>query len=310
MSYLAIAVVACVIAPLSSGCAQRAAAADAARDPGVSVGTGTGGSYCEPTSANRDAWVEDVAPPGASHRARIRAVLGLDALTAPLLHDTVPDEKAQRLATLERIEEARLAIARISAELDCEGERADQVGNYLQEKSQSWVQGFTVASLVAGAATGIASAFLMAADTSKGSQLAVGVSGASVAGALGIGALVVHPRLPFSHPRNLLADVWNGPRVSTLYPPVVWAYLSRPEFSNRGDQPIRAKIATRWRSFAGLEADDVKLLFGSGGPYDEKALHVRASMLNQVKAEVELLNQELADAVTPDPAAPPAPSAR
>ena len=151
---------------------------------------------------------------------------------------------------------------------------------------------------MAGAATGIATSILMAQDASKGSQLGVGVGGASVAGALGLGALVVHPRLVFSHPRNLLADVWNGPKVSTLYPPVVWAYLSRPEFSNRGDQPIRAKIAARWRSFADLEADDVALLFGSGGDYDEKALHVRASMLNQVKAEVELLNQELADAVS------------
>ncbi len=302
VSYLAVALVGGGCAGAEAG---QPAAADAARDPSVSFSTSTGGSYCEPTSANRDAWVEDVAAPGASHRARIRAVLGLDALTGPL-----GDEKAQRLATLERVEEARLAIARISAELDCEGERADQVGDYLQEKSQSWVQGFTVASLVAGAATGIASSFLMAADTSKGSQLVVGVSGASVAGALGIGALVVHPRLPFSHARNLLADVWNGPKVSALYPPVVWAYLSRPEFSNRGDQPIRAKIAARWRSFAELETDDVKLLFGSGGQYDEQVLHVRASMLNQVKAEVELLNQELADAVTPDPAASPAPSAR
>ncbi len=255
----------------------------------------TSGSYCEPTSASREAWAEDVAPPGASHRARIRAVLGLEALTAPLHDEKGADEKAQRLATLERVEEARLAIARIAAELDCEGERADQVGNYLQEKSQSWVQGFTVASLVTGAATGIASSILMAADTSKGSQLAVGVSGASVAGALGFGALAVHPRLPFSHRRNLLADVWNGPRASAAYPPVVWAYLSRPEFSNRGDQPIRAKIAARWKSFADLETDDVKLFFGPGGDYDERQLHVRASMLNQVKAEVELLNQELAD---------------
>ena len=288
----------------SSGGSSAGSSAAIARMPSSrSPGTGESGSYCEPTSARREAWTEDVAPAGASHRARIRAALGLEALTAPL-----GDEKAQRLATLERVEEARLAIARISAELDCEGERADQVGTYLQEKSSSWVQGFTVASLVAGAATGVASSILMAADASRGSQLAVGVSGASVAGALGIGALAVHPRLPFAHARNLLADVWNGPRVSTVYPPVVWAYLSRPEFSNLGDQPIRAKIAARWRSFAELEADDVKLLFGTGGAYDEKALHVRASMLNQVKAEVELLNQELADAVTPE--APPPGSVR
>ena len=176
-------------------CACGGAAKTGADGTSAATTMTTGGSYCEPTSAGREAWAEDVAPPGASHRARIRAALGLDALTAPLV-----DDKAQRLATLERVEEARLAIARISAELDCEGERADQVGNYLQEKSQSWVQGFTVASLVTGAATGIASSILMAADASKGSQLAVGVSGASVAGALGFAALAVHPRLAFLPP--------------------------------------------------------------------------------------------------------------
>ncbi len=167
-------------------------------------------------------------------------MLGLATLTAAL-----PDDATRRLAALERIEAARLSIDRISAELDCEGERASQVGSYLQEDSSSSVQGFTVAAIVTSAATGVASAILMSANASKGSQLAVGVAGAGTSGAFGIGALVVHPRLAFSHPRNLLADVWSGPKTSALYPPIVWAYLSRPEFSNRGDAPIRARIAAR-----------------------------------------------------------------
>ena len=221
-------------------------------------------------------------------------MLGLEALTASL-----PDDTARRLARLERVEAARLSIDRIAAELDCEGERASQIGSYLQEKSSSWVQGFTVAALVTSAATGVASAILASQDASKASQLTVGVVGAGTSGAFGVGALIVHPRLPLHHPRNLLADVWSGPRTSALYPPIVWAYLSRPEFSNRGDEPIRAKIAARWNSYAELDHDDVALLFGGGGKYDEKELRVRASMLNQLKAEVELLSQELSDALTP-----------
>jgi hypothetical protein len=100
----------------------------------------------------------------------------------------------------------------------------------------------------------------------------------------------------FLHERNLLADVWVGPAASTLYPPFVWAYLSLPEFSNDGQHAIRERIVQRWRAFEGL-ADDptlAPLIFGSGGRYDADTLRLRAAMLAEVAAEVDLASQDVA----------------
>jgi hypothetical protein len=106
----------------------------------------------------------------------------------------------------------------------------------------------------------------------------------------------VHPKIEFTHPRNLLTDVWKGPVVSSSYPPPVWAYLTRREFSNDGQESIRTRIIARWRTFETLKVDSSAeaLLFGDGGKYDTAALASRSAMLGQVRAEVDLENQELA----------------
>ena len=118
-----------------------------------------------------------------------------------------------------------------------------------------------------------------------------------VTAGLGVASLEVHPHIRVDHPRNPLADVWFGPKESTLYPPVVWGYLMEPEFSNDQREPIRKRIVERWVQFQGVRKDDPKLvalLFGAGGTYDEETLRMRASMIDQVKAEVDLMNQDIA----------------
>jgi hypothetical protein len=90
--------------------------------------------------------------------------------------------------------------------------------------------------------------------------------------------------------------VWRGPPSTSLYPPFLWGYLTHDEFSNDGRRSIREKIVERWRHFEGLDEDETlaALLFGDGGEYDVDALRTRAAMLDEVKAEVELANQDVA----------------
>ena len=83
-------------------------------------------------------------------------------------------------------------------------------------------------------------------------------------------------------------------QASDNYPPLVWSYLTRREFSNNQREPIREKIKARWRRFE--QVDDptaAALLFGKGGSYDADALRTRAAMLDEVRAEVELCHQDL-----------------
>jgi hypothetical protein len=220
------------------------------------------------------------------------ALLGVRALLVEGTHD-----EGTRIELLARIEEARLTIAGTRAELDCAGERAKQAADYLASAQDSAVHTLTVASIAAAAATSIVSVFLSTRQTSTWMQNGFAIGGGSVTAGLGVASLDVHLHIRVDHPRNPLADVWFGPKESTLYPPMVWGYFTDPEFSNDQQESIRARIVQRWVQFQGVRKEDPKLvalLFGAGGTYDEETLRMRGSMIDQVKAEVDLMNQDIA----------------
>src|SRR5262249_37843343 len=108
--------------------------------------------------------------------------------------------------------------------------------------------------------------------------------------------LFVGAKTEYHHERNLLADVWNGPESSTLYPEFLWAFLTRPGFSNGEEESIRDHIVATWRAYhtAANEPALARLLFGEGGRYDADALDLRATLLEQVKAHVGLASQDIA----------------
>ncbi len=252
--------------------------------------------YCAPPVVDDAPLDEEPAPPAAAKRdERMAALLGLRGV---LLERRASHEASveSRLRVLERIERARLTIAATSAELDCEGERAQQAADYLAHKATSGTQALTVGSIAAAAATAIASVFLSTSNAKASTQDVVGISGGVVTAGLGLGSLYVHPRIDFPHPRNLLSDLWSGPPRSTTYPPLVWAYFTRAQFSNEEKQAIREKIVARWRRFQDLANDpaETALLFGAGGAYDAETLKTRAAMLDEVKAEVDLASQDIA----------------
>jgi hypothetical protein len=253
------------------------------------------GGYCAPPSEASFAFAADAPPPvGASRAERTAALLGLrDALAQRDERD--PGDRP-RIVALERIELARLAIGATAAELRCESARAKQGADAVASAQSGDVQALTIASIGASAVTGIAGVFLSTHQASAWSQETVAVAGGGVTAGLALASLVVHPLVAFAHERNLLVDVWRGPAVSRTYPPLVWAYLSMPEFSNAGRRAIREGIAERWIRSEGLGADPalVALLLGQGGRYDADALRTRAAMLDQIADEVDLANQDVA----------------
>lgn len=264
---------------------------------GCAAHTIPGGGYCAPPVQPAWALAEDpVSPEETSRIDRLAAVLGLRAVLRERRSSPAGLSPEARLRAVERIEATRATIAAASAELDCESERADQAADYLTRSASRAVQRLTIASVLVAAGTSIAGVLLSTNDAKAGVQDAVAISGGALTAGLGIASLYVHPTIEFMHPHNVLEDVWRGPAVSTVYPPPVWAYLTRPEFSNDQKQSIRERIIARWRTFETVENDPsiVALLFGAGGTYDAGTLRARAAMLDQVKAEVNLENQDLA----------------
>jgi hypothetical protein len=203
----------------------------------------------------------------------------------------------QRQLIASRVALVGSAVASLAAELDCEGERADQVAGYLKSQDDRRTQRLNVLSITVGAASG----FGTTAINKQGGQYALGIGGGLLAAGLGLLTLSQGGHTAeFGHPRNLLADVWAEKPTSEVFPPSVWYLLSEPAFSNSGQTSIAHNTRQRWQHYGQLAKPDSKkgkelasLLFGPGGQYTADQLTVRANMLNELQAAVRLLNQEL-----------------
>jgi hypothetical protein len=210
---------------------------------------------------------------------------------------------------------ASTEVASLAAELDCESERSKQLANYLDQISDTRIQRFTILSVVTGAATGIGTSV----SKNYGSQVTIGIGGSIISGIFG-GLAVFSSKhtIEFKHNRNLLSDIWYNPKISSTYPPFIWSVLNSKEFNTGGSTSTINSLKDRWieeglvdtaniknrKSFIGkflakeglLDTTNIKqqeLFFGIGGKYRANDLHTRTSMLNQLKAEIRSINQNL-----------------
>jgi hypothetical protein len=195
---------------------------------------------------------------------------------------------------------AHQQAAALEAELDCEGERAAQLREFMEEREARGVRTLTVASITAGGASAVATALLGRYAAGSVAEMVVGIAGGLSSAGLGLGIFFVRERRRFNHERNLLAEIWQGPARSDVYPPVVWYYLTQREFSNTGVRSIRENVVARWSRFehvsreaAAERARRERLLFGHGGVYSADDLAIRVALLEQTRAAVALLDQEI-----------------
>ena len=202
-----------------------------------------------------------------------------------------------RQRVLTQVTLASSTVSSLAAELDCEGERADQLAVYLAGQDESRVQRLNVLSIVIGALGGVGATV----SQSRPAQYAFGIGGGVTAAGLGLLTLnQPGATARFEHPRNLLADVWAENPASAILPPGVWYLLTEPAFSNQGRTSIAHNTRQRWQHGGPLarpESDAgrqlTSLLFGAGGTYTAAQLQLRANMLNEMQAAVRLLHQEL-----------------
>ncbi len=194
---------------------------------------------------------------------------------------------------------ASLDLASTVAHLTCEEGRAGQIAADLRAAEQTQTRHLTAWSLLLGAAASVAAGVLAIADRDQAPAAAVGIGGGVAAGAFGFGTLAVHRTATFHHTHNILGEVLrDGAHPS--FPDVIWAYLTRPQFSRTGDQTLRDQLVTTWKE-SGRLGDDLRhpsdervaLYFGDGGVYDADGLDDRASMLSDVREVVSLMNHGL-----------------
>lgn len=198
-----------------------------------------------------------------------------------------------------RILLAFLDVARTAAEADCEEERADQLADGLQEVRDKRIRRYTLIAIVGDAMIGIVSGGLGLALQETASE-AVAILGGTVATWFGLGAFFDDTRYDFRHARNLLQEVWTGPKESTLIPATVWRHLTRPLSEDPEHYSLRESLILRWRQDgrlgeAGSEREQrrVTLFFGEGGSYGIEDLRARAAMLDLLESDINLMSQDL-----------------
>lgn len=189
---------------------------------------------------------------------------------------------------------ASTELASIAAELDCESERAKQLADYLDQINDSRIQRLTIVSVITGAITAI----ITSVSNNRSTQVSVGVNGSIVSAIFGgLAVFSSKKNIILKHDRNLLSEIWNEPKYSSIYPPFIWFVLNTKEFNNGGTTTIVRSLKDRWIEEGLVDVskknNKISLFFSSGGKYRSNDLHTRTSMINQLKAEIRSINQNL-----------------
>ncbi|NGZ08038.1 MAG: hypothetical protein CV088_01450 [Nitrospira sp. LK70] len=201
----------------------------------------------------------------------------------------------------DRIALALLDVARTAAEADCEEKRADQLAEVLGEERDKHIRRLLLISIVGDAMIGIVAGGLNLA-VMETAAAAAEIFGGAVATWFGVASLSLsdEARHEFRHQRNLLQEVWIGPKESSLIPPSVWRHMTRPLPEDPENYSLRESLIRRWRQDgrlgeAGSEPEQrrIDLYFGEGGSYSIGDLRDRAAMLELLKADVNLMSQDL-----------------
>lgn len=190
----------------------------------------------------------------------------------------------------QKVRDALVEIDALVGELDCEGERCDQLKELLEGMNSKRDNKLTVASIVIGALSAVADACISNDGWNKGVAIGAGVIGA------GLGWATLSPkgkRLILKHKRNHLRAVWKE-KNSNEFPPIVWYMLNETKFTNTQQSTMLRNIRKRWLTFT--FEDDIKeanksVLFKSEGVYTEDLLETRSQIVGQLKATTQTLNQ-------------------
>jgi hypothetical protein len=206
---------------------------------------------------------------------------------------------AVRQRITDQLQLANADIATASALLDCDTKRATLTATLLTRRENIREKRMTISAITIGAVAIIGASLLNLHEQHVTADW-LHVAGGVGEGALGILALRQKPpRVDYPHARNPLRDIWEHPKNSTQFAPLVWYYLNQPKQGT--NRAVVAELRERWDVLTSLNAAGKRThkhnhevdYFGDGSRYDAEALTLRATMLGQLETEIRLMNNDL-----------------
>ena len=241
--------------------------------------------------------------PGAVDTADAIGALGplrrLVELDAGALHAATDLRRLRLRQTItDRILLAMLDVSSSIAEINCEGERGNELRDRLRRIEESRARRLNLATIMVGALTAVVSGGLSLAGAAGGDIAGIvgGTAEAGVATTLLFGSASGELRTE----RNLLSDVWNQREQSSLFPATVWRLLTRRPGNEPNQPSVAERLRAEWQAGERLgpagsqeERDRISLLFGPGGLYTVEDLELRDATVDLLQASISLMNQDL-----------------
>lgn len=188
---------------------------------------------------------------------------------------------------------ATTELEAISAELDCNGERIDQLASYLDNINSNKTTKLTVASIALGALTVASSAIIKNNSVNN----AVNITGGAAAAAIGF--MTLNPKGKkvemYTH-RNMLKNIWYNDNSDQTYPQSLWHILTEKEFSNSKKSTLIETIKSRWVQYNfgdGTDPTTERMFFKDGGIYTAGDLHTLSNMYNELQATIRGTQQDM-----------------
>ncbi len=183
------------------------------------------------------------------------------------------------------------------AEVQCEEAKINEIIDHLQKAQSRHKQFMTLASIITSGVTGILGGVFGLTGHALTDSI-VAISGGTISSVFAGYTLLELTDYTLDHPRNILQEVWDGPKESRIFPPSVWRFLT----SQRRDQRTpRDILMDKWKSKIGInikgttkeEKELTELLFSKKGKYGLSDLRMRASMLSILASTISLIEQDL-----------------
>ncbi|AJW62448.1 hypothetical protein VO54_00962 [Elizabethkingia miricola] len=181
----------------------------------------------------------------------------------------------------------------MAAESDCNGERIQQLSNYLGDINNKNIRKLTVGSIILGASIAVSSSLINNNNTNKAINIGGGAAGAA------LGLLTLNPKgrkVQMDIQRNLLRNIWNNDNSDQAFPPDTWNILNEKSFSNSGNKSMRETLKDRWLLYAfdgKPDAETLQLFFGNGGTFRADDLQTMSNMYNELQASIRSLQQNM-----------------
>ncbi|MBS9525326.1 hypothetical protein KIH41_00300 [Litoribacter ruber] len=199
------------------------------------------------------------------------------------------DRTVQRL--LNKVNVTSLEVSAIAGGLDCEEEKAEQLGQFLEKKERRRERNLTVASIITGASSSIIMGTILLASGSDTWLEVAGITGGLVEVYLGLKILSLEKRVKIEHPVNVLKMIEEEDNSQGVFPASVWHYFQTTP--TQDGEAFRDKLLYRWQEYNDLPEDEFEVLFGLGGEYNAEMLQSRADLLDQLGAQITLMKQDL-----------------